>query len=434
MGESIKTEQLDIYRTSRLFYVFEAAVEYFLSIFVGGTYLAKMTMAIGISDSLTGIISAFVSLGFGFQIFALLLARKRPFKPFIITMNLLTQFAFSFLYVIPVLNIKTTAKTVIFICFFLFAEVIKNIVYSPKTAWLMGVVDDSKRGIFTAKKESFSLLSGIVVSVTMGNLIDHLEAAGNQRGVFILGGITMFFLAVMHTTLLLLIKEKPERVADESLMPCIHKSVTDKKLLVLIPLFAFWNIATYSTVPFYGTYQLNDLGMNMTTVTLIAAIGSIVRAVVSTPIGKIADKYSFIKSLNICFVLALVAHAANIFAGVVFYTFYVILQAAAMAGINSGIVNLVYDFVPKENRTGALAVKNTLVGFAGFFTTLVASLLVEYIQGNENKFLFFESVYAQQVLSAFSVVMITICIVYLNLVVKRAKPERLVEVYESMER
>lgn len=422
MIETIKTEQPDIYKKSRLFYIFEAAVEYFLATFVAGTYLAKMTTAIGISDSLTGIISAFVSLGFGFQIFALFLVRKRPVKPLIITMNLLVQLAFSFLYVIPLLKIEKTVRTVIFICLFLVAEVVKNVIYSPKMAWMMGMVDDSKRGSFTAKKETVSLLSGIVVSVTMGNLIDHLEAAGNQRGMFILGGITMFSLTVIHTILLLLIQEKPEKAVNEPIARHIQKSVTDRKLLVLIPLFVFWDIATYSTTPFYGTYQLNELGMNMTTVTLIAAIGSVVRAVVSIPMGKIADKYSFINSLNICFVLALFARAANLFAGAAFYTIYAILQAAAMAGINSGIVNLVYDFVPRENRTGALAVKNTLVGFAGFFTTLAVSPLVAYIQKNGNKFLFFESIYAQQVLSAFSVVVITICIVYLNLVVKPAKP------------
>ena len=422
MSQAAASQSPDIYKKSRLFYIFEAAVEYFLAIFVGGTYLAKMTTAIGMSDSLTGIISAFVSLGFGFQIFALFLVRKRPVKPFIISMNLLTQLAFSFLYFIPILKVGKTVKTVVFICLFLFAEVIKNVIYSPKMSWVMGIVDDKKRGSFTARKEIVSLFSGIVVSFAMGNLIDHLEASGNTRGVFIIGGITMFALTAMHTTLLILIKEKPEKVVDEPIARRIQKTVTDKRLLVLIPLFVFWNIAVYSTVPFYGTYQLSELGMNMTTVTLIAAVGSVVRAVLSTPIGKIADKYSFIRSLNICFVLALLAYVANIFAGVAFYTVYSVLYAASMAGINSGIINLVYDFVPRENRTGALAVKNTLAGFAGFFTTLAVSPLVEYIQRKGNKFLFFDSIYAQQVLSAFSVVMIIICIVYLNLVVKPAKP------------
>ena len=417
-----KTKENDIYKKSRMFYIIEAAVEYFLATFVAGAYLAKMTSAIGMSDGLTGIITSFVSLGFGFQIFALFLAGKKPIKPFIIVMNLITQLFFTFLYVIPIIDISATVKTVIFIILFLSGEIIKNIIYSPKFAWEMGIVDDHKRGSFTATKEMVSLLSGIVISVTMGNFIDRLEAAGNQRGAFILGGITMFALTAIHTTLLILIKEKPEKVENEPIGLLIKNSVTDKKLLVLIPLFVFWNIATYATTPFYGTYQLNDLGMNMTTVTVIASLGAIVRACVSRPMGRLADKRSFVTSLNLCFIISLFAFVANIFAGVAFYTVHMILYSISMAGINSGIVNLVYDFVPRSRRTSALAVKNTVVGFAGFFTTLAASPLVEYIQKSGNKFLFFEHIYAQQILSAFSVIMIIICIVYLNLVVKPAKP------------
>ena len=72
--ENTKPKEVDIYKKSRIFYIIEAAVEYFLATFVSGAYLAKMTSAINMSDGMTGIITAFVSLGFGFQIFALFLA------------------------------------------------------------------------------------------------------------------------------------------------------------------------------------------------------------------------------------------------------------------------------------------------------------------------------------------------------------------------
>ena len=124
-----------------------------------------MTSAINMSDGLTGIITAFVSLGFGFQIFALFLAGKKPIKPFIIIMNLITQLFFTFLYVIPIVDLSGEVKTALFIILFLVAEIIKNVIYSPKFAWEMGTVDDRKRGSFTATKEMVSLLSGIVITI-----------------------------------------------------------------------------------------------------------------------------------------------------------------------------------------------------------------------------------------------------------------------------
>ena len=48
----------DIYKTSRLLYIIEAALEYFISILVTGAYLAKITAAIGMSDAVTGILTA----------------------------------------------------------------------------------------------------------------------------------------------------------------------------------------------------------------------------------------------------------------------------------------------------------------------------------------------------------------------------------------
>ena len=94
------------------------------------------------------------------------------------------------------------------------------------------------------------------------------------------------------------------------------------------------------------------------------------------------------------------------------------LNSIAMAGINSATINLIYDYVDKEKRIGALALKSTLAGFAGFFTTLAISPLVSYIQGKGNRFLGM-NIYAQQVVSVVAVALLVVLIVYLNLVVRK---------------
>jgi MFS family permease len=140
--------------------------------------------------------------------------------------------------------------------------------------------------------------------------------------------------------------------------------------------------------------------------------------------GKFADKYSFAKMLNICFIIMLVGYAINIFTvpdnGKIFYTIYYMLNAVAMAGINSAVINLIYDYVDKEKRIGALALKSTIAGFAGFFTTLAVSPLVSHIQECGNMFLGM-NVYAQQVVSAIAAILLVVLIVYLNLVVRKIR-------------
>ena len=53
----------DEYRSSRFYYILEAAFEYFVAIMVGTTYLAKLTTSIGISDGVTAVLTSIISLG-----------------------------------------------------------------------------------------------------------------------------------------------------------------------------------------------------------------------------------------------------------------------------------------------------------------------------------------------------------------------------------
>ena len=76
----VKSQKKDEYRTSRILYIIQAAVEYFIATLAGGAYLAKITSAVGIPDDVTAILTATVSLGVGFQLFALFISRNKRAK------------------------------------------------------------------------------------------------------------------------------------------------------------------------------------------------------------------------------------------------------------------------------------------------------------------------------------------------------------------
>ena len=59
----IKEPSLNKIRRSQFMYTLEAAFEYFVSILVGGSFLATLTKELGFSDSLTSILSSVISLG-----------------------------------------------------------------------------------------------------------------------------------------------------------------------------------------------------------------------------------------------------------------------------------------------------------------------------------------------------------------------------------
>lgn len=421
----METQNRDEYALSRFLYILEAALEYFISLLVTGAYLAKITSAIGMSDTLTGILTSFVSLGFGFQIIAVFLANKRPVKRWVTLLHCLNQLAFALIYFIPLAPISHEMKIFLFVAFLLIGYILTNVVNSPKINWFMSLVEDKRRGAFTANKEMVSLIGGMIFSFSMGYVIDNLESAGNINGAFVVCGVSIFVLMLLHSATLIFSKEKPVEANEAcSVKQLLKELLTDKNLFKVILVSVLWSVVNYASTPFYGSYQIKELGFTMTFVSILSAAYAIVRTIFSRPMGKFADKYSFAKMLNICFSIALAGFIVNIFTvpanGKVLYTVYYMLYAVAMAGINSATINLIYDYVDKEKRTGALALKSTICGFAGFFTTLIVSPLVSYVQRNGNR-LFGINIYAQQIVSVISAILLVVLLVYLNTTVKQLK-------------
>ncbi len=412
------------YKKSRILYIIEAALEYFISILVGETYLAKIAAEAGLPNTLTHILSSFVSLACSFQLVAIFLASKRPVKRWVTPLHILNQSLFALLYLVPGIRLGTAAKGLIFIVFLLVGHIISQVVYASKINWFMSLVDDDKRGRFTANKEIVSLMTGMAFTFVMGQIIDRFEAAGNVEGSFTVIAITIFVLMLGHTATLVFSHEKPVEQAPAPIKKELNSLLHNKTLFLVIGVAILWAIAGGSVTPFLGTYRIKELGFSMTYNALLTALYSIVRALFSRPMGKLADKRSFAAMLTVCFGIQAVAFGINIFTvpenGHVLFAIYYMLHGIAMAGINSGAINLIYDYVEPDMRTGALAIRGTLAGIIGFLTTLVMTVPVKHISENGNT-LFGIPLYAQQAASAFGLVMTLIVILYLNTVVKKLK-------------
>jgi Na+/melibiose symporter-like transporter len=413
----------DGYKFSRLMGIIESAFEYFISLLLVGAYLAKVTDAIGLSDGMTGILTAFVSLGCGFQIFALFFSAGGAVKKWVTVFHTVNQLCFAFIYAVPLIPAAKAVKATVFIVILLLGHIINNVIHSPKMNWFMSLVDNEKRGVFTSNKEIASLMGGMIFSFAMGALISHFEEIGRLNTAFLAEAVSIFVLTLLHSLTLILSKEKPAEAcgrADirESLKALFKNKTVFKVLLVAV----FWNIANYASMPFYGSYQIKELGFSMTFVSVLGIVYAFVRSVLSRALGKYADKKSFVNMLNICYIIACAGFLVNIFTvpsnGKIFYTVYYILYAAAMAGINSGTVNLIYDKIDAGQRVGAYALQQSIAGVAGFITAAAVSLLVGRIQRDGNM-IFGIGIYAQQVVSLISAVVTVWILIYINIIIKK---------------
>ena len=412
------------YKRTRLLYIIEAALEYFFFLMLTGAYIAKVGSAIGMSDGLVGVLSTASTLGCTFQLFALFLANKKPVKHWVFVCHIINQLFFTAVWLIPFFNLPHQLKIVAFMVALMGGWIINHIINSPKISWFMSTVDDSKRGSFTAKKEMFSLASGMIFTLTMSSVIDRLEAKGDLRTAFLIGGLTMLGLTVAHSLTLVFSYERPAKSAEKqgNATDSIKALLKNKALRYVLIFAVICRIEASIAYPFFGTYQNNELGFSLTFVSIIGAVHVVVRCLASIFMGKYADRTSFVDMLNISYVFALIGYGIMIFttpangkwAFTLFYTLFAIFHA----GFGNGIMNLIYDTVDKSQRTGAYALYNATSGIIGFLTTLICSSFVSKIQTNGNQIFGF-SMYAQQFLSAITVIVTTVLLLYLNLFLKK---------------
>ena len=154
---------------------------------------------------------------------------------------------------------------------------------------------------------------------------------------------------------------------------------------------------------------------------MFGILASIARIIVSPLWGRYADSQSFAAmlekaylALGAAFLCAALANPSN---GKVLFALYYVFNGVASGGINSGMLNLVLDCAKPEERADALAVCQTISGLTGFAATLLFSAVVTALQNGGNQ-LFGFTVYAQQALSAVSLVATLGMIAYIRCRVK----------------
>ncbi len=399
-----------IEKSNRIAYITEAALEYFISLLVTGAFLASLLKNIGVSDAATGIITSFSTLGFLAQAAVIIIRPKRSPKRVITLLHLVNQLMFTVLYILPFVSVPRGIKTAVFAVMLLGGHLLSNAVMPLKLNWLMSFVDDKHRGEFTANKEIISLIGGIIFSYVMGTVADHFGESGNSELGFAICGLTLFVITLLHLFSLLAVKDT-ERTsvcsdggkvsASEDMRTLFHS----RDFLKIMFLDVLYHAGTGISVSYFGTYQIGKLGFSLKYVAILNAVYSAVRVAFSRFFGKFADKYSWRKMMIVSFSTAAAGFLINAFTvpsnGKILFTVYYIFYAVYMAGANSGIMNLAFDYVDDKHRASALGIKSAVGGIAGFLASLLGARILSAVQTNGNA-LFGHTIYAQQILSFIS--------------------------------
>lgn len=412
---------------TRMSFVADESIDYFIQILVTSTFLGYILSAIGFNDAMQGIITNITTFSLGAQLVAPLFVGKRVKR--IVTVGMLvSHLSFTVIYLLPISSLPNGATSSILVMFLLLGFVVNNAVKPSRLTWLMTSVAKEKRGSFTAVKEMISLIGGVVISLSFGAIADSFrEENGNPSPeYYIVCFLALLSMTIIHTVSLLISHEdEPIGVISEKRkngFVSVLKNSAVKKIMVIDLL---WYFATAFSTSFYPSYLREELSFSFTEITLLSTVSLVSRIVMSPVMGKIADKYSFRMSLTLSFCFKCIA-----FFGIIItfpgpmrwcYGIFALFSGFSLAGANSGFLNIVYDYVPAEDRAAALGIKSTVAGITGFFVAIVSSLLLGKIQQNGGVNLFGINFYAQQIQSVVSIVVVAFTAIYTYKVVGKLK-------------
>lgn len=416
------------YKRSRKAYAMECTFEYFVSLLVTDAFLAKVLLSIGMSPGAIQPVATLIALSQLFQLFSIFVVQRiTNVKRFVIPIHMAGQLFFMLLYFVPFMPFAKEYKSVIAVSCIMIAYFgnyfVTNIIYN----WGNSYVSPTWRGLFGAKKETLSLLSGIFPTLIIAYAMDAFERNDNLEGGFLFAAIGILIFCISDFVCLMLIKNdvKPrERIQKSEPIGVVMKKLSKiRGFWYILILTVLWNVGIYTTVGSLGTYKVEELGFDMWPVTWIAIGGCLARAALSRPFGKYADKHSRSKALILAMLMAVASFAVNIFTtpdSKYLIIVHTLLYSACFAGIGVNMLNIVYSFVPSEYFVEVSAIKNCVGGVCGFLASFVAGQFVDYMIARGNH-LFGIRVYAQQILSLVSVVVIVSAILFTKFVLEKQK-------------
>ena len=408
-------KEKDEFKLSRTAYILECMFEYFITILTTGAYLAKLTTTIGISDSMTAILSSLTSLAGIFQIVSIFLAHRTPVKRWVLPITFITQALVSTLYVIPFLNIGALAPVLFFVIIFI-SKAAVNVVAPAKSNWFLSLVDDRQRGNFQAKINIVSLAGGMIFTFLASFTIDEFEAKGNLSGAFIAMTVVICILAALQIFCLVIARERTgEAVKKESPLTAIKKLCHNKIYIRILIFNLIWAIANNVTTPFLSTYQINELGFSMTFISTVGIVISFLQMFAVYFFGRYSVRHSYASILRIAYVFALFSFLFVMFSttsnGYVTFTIYRVINLFFGSASAVSSTSLLFSVVPPSERTAAIAFNTIASGLVSFFVTLAVSPVLDALQ-SARPLIFGIEVYAQQILAFVSFCITILLLIY----------------------
>lgn len=416
------------YVRSRQALVLKALFEYCISILVSGAFLAKLLTNIGISDSLSGIITSISSLAFLSQLCTLFINNHKFNTKYAVGLTQTASiFLFGFIFVVPFIPANYNAKVIMTVISLFLAYILRQI-FSPQWFEFRNkLIDPRKRASFSSTLVLVSLIFGTIIFGTLiSAIMDKYEISNNIRGAFIFIAIASVILNALHLICILFVKNTdPEETEKSSVCfkTACRNTILNKNFNSILFMKCLYNFASSFSIGFISVYTIKELGMSLFLIQIVTTLGTVVSMISTKPLGKYSDKTSYIKGIELGLMLQLIAFVTMVLTTPkTWYMFiiYSILHAVSLQSLNHNMSNVLYSYVEKDYIAQAFTFANVIPGIVSFGAAILGGIMLDYIQSAGNVFMGI-SIYGQQVMAMISAIFIFASIIVSHFVIAKQK-------------
>ena len=423
---------------TRLCFIINGATATAIGSLAAGAFIATLLIQLGVSDAMNGIIAAIPTVAALSQIFMLQITKHiRKAKLITVISCFIARIIYALLVVIPFLSMPIAIKTWLFVVLYAVSNLLAQFVGPCSGEWFTSIIPAGGRGKFISIRDSVTIVTSSVFSLIGSGILDAY--ASDIESGFRIIGIMILILTILDSIALNLAKEPKagkyitdkgheavgsitkkhtEAVKAQSLKETLREVFSNSDFRKIIYIYLFWYSGERLVSLFINVYLVSDLHMKYTFMSVISMIAAVLRAVIIPITGRIADRISYVRTLNMGVVITALSFIAcalcmpGPYAGTM-YIVYTILYQVGISVFGVGIAVLLYTVPPKNDSAKYFAVNSTFNGITGLAVALAGGLILDILQ-KANIHIFGVHIYAQQIMSIIGAIILTVMFVYVK--------------------
>lgn len=418
------------YASSRRWFTLDGITANIIGSLVGGSILAGYLAALGVSESLNGIIAAIPLLLQSLQaVGAVLSERMQSRKMFVCVSAIIHRLCFALMFLAPVVTSKPVIRIIWVVTFFSLAQGLGQLIGPPAATWRLSLTNRRIRGRYYSIVEKYSLIANALTGLIMGYVIDKFIAADSAASAYTVLACVSAVAAVWNFISLLKVKEpKPAMMPSKAKFSDLLLPFKNLAFLPVLIFGAIWSMSTQIIAPYEGIFYIGPLKLSYTFIMVVNTIVIIYRAYIVKFWGRYADKTSWVNVIRKGLIIMCAARLILAFLNPVnakpLYIIGVVIANTSWAVMNIAVTNLQFDFAPSEGMNLYISIYAIITGFLGFFATFIGSFVMNLSSAVNLTFCGFK-IAGQQILFLLAALLTLVSYWYIAVFIKQPSKKRL---------